>query len=259
MAFLRYIPGTELKVSALGLGTVKFGRDQSVKYPQQFTIPDDSEVTNLLALANSEGINLLDTAPAYGTSEERLGKLLSNRQDWVIVTKTGEEFEQGQSSFNFSGAHTRASIERSLKRLNTDYLDIVLIHSDGNDEDILKNTDCVATLKQCQQEGMIRAIGMSTKTSNGGLLAASMLDIVMITYNLEQQDQAVLDYARNNNKGVLVKKGLMSGHAGSIEDSMSLLFGSNGISSVIVGTINPDHLKENVKLARAALGEIPGS
>ena len=106
---------------------------------------------------------------------------------------------------------------------------------------------------------MIRAIGMSTKTSNGGLLAASMLDIVMITYNLEQQDQAVLDYARNNNKGVLVKKGLMSGHAGSIEDSMSLLFGSNGISSVIVGTINPDHLKENVKLARAALGEIPGS
>jgi len=259
MAFLRQIPGTELKVSALGLGTVKFGRDQSVKYPEQFTIPDDGDVINLLALANSEGINLLDTAPAYGTSEERLGKLLRNRQDWVIVTKTGEEFEQGQSSFNFSASHTRFSIERSLKRLNTDYLDIVLIHSDGNDEDILNNSDCVATLKQCQQEGMIRAIGMSTKTNSGGVLAASMLDIVMITYNLEQQDQAVLDYARNNNKGVLVKKGLMSGHAGSIEDSMSLLFGSEGISSVIVGTINPDHLRENVKLAKAVLGVIPGN
>ena len=259
MAFLRQIPGTELKVSALGLGTVKFGRDQSVKYPEQFTIPDDGDVINLLALANSEGINLLDTAPAYGTSEERLGKLLRNRQDWVIVTKTGEEFKQGQSSFNFSASHTRFSIERSLKRLNTDYLDIVLIHSDGNDEDILNNSDCVATLKQCQQEGMIRAIGMSTKTNSGGVLAASMLDIVMITYNLEQQDQAVLDYARNNNKGVLVKKGLMSGHAGSIEDSMSLLFGSEGISSVIVGTINPDHLRENVKLAKASLGEISGN
>ena len=259
MAFLRQIPGTELKVSALGLGTVKFGRDQSVKYPKQFTIPDDSDVINLLALANSEGINLLDTAPAYGTSEERLGKLLRNRQDWVIVTKTGEEFKQGQSSFNFSASHTRFSIERSLKRLNTDYLDIVLIHSDGNDEDILNNSDCVATLKQCQQEGMIRAIGMSTKTNSGGVLAASMLDIVMITYNLEQQDQAVLDYARNNNKGVLVKKGLMSGHAGSIQDSMSLLFGSEGISSVIVGTINPDHLRENVKLAKASLGEISGN
>ena len=259
MAFLRQIPGTELKVSALGLGTVKFGRDQSVKYPEQFTIPDDGDVINLLALANSEGINLLDTAPAYGTSEERLGKLLRNRQDWVIVTKTGEEFKQGQSSFNFSASHTRFSIERSLKRLNTDYLDIVLIHSDGNDEDILNNSDCVATLKQCQQEGMIRAIGMSTKTNSGGVLAASMLDIVMITYNLEQQDQAVLDYARNNNKGVLVKKGLMSGHAGSIQDSMSLLFGSEGISSVIVGTINPDHLRENVKLAKAVLGEIPGN
>ncbi len=259
MAFQRQIPGTELMVSALGLGTVKFGRDQSVKYPSQFTIPDDGEVINLLALANSEGINLLDTAPAYGTSEERLGKLLSNRKDWVIVTKTGEEFEQGQSSFNFSSSHTRASIERSLKRLNTDYLDIVLIHSDGNDEDILNNTDCVATLRQCQQQGMIRAIGMSTKTISGGLLAASMLDIVMITYNLEQQDQAVLDYARKNNKGVLVKKGLMSGHAGSIEDSMALLFGSEGISSVIVGTINPAHLRENVKLAKAALGKMSGN
>ena len=51
----------------------------------------------------------------------------------------------------------------------------------------------------------------------------------------------------------------MSGHAGSIEDSMSLLFGSEGISSVIVGTINPDHLRENVKLAKASLGEISGN
>lgn len=250
MAFLRTIPGTDLTVSALGLGTVKIGRNQSVKYPEPFSIPDDPAVINLLSLAKESGINLLDTAPAYGDSEERLGKLVENRQDWVIATKTGEEFENGHSRYDFSGAHTRASVERSLERLNTDYLDIVLIHSDGNDKKILASTDCVATLQQCKQEGLIRAIGMSTKTIEGGIQAASLLDIVMITVNLEQQDQAVLDFARDHGKGVLVKKGLSSGHTGSVEKSMNLLYSTPGISSVITGTINPDHLLENARLAK---------
>jgi len=250
MSFLRQLTGTDLMVSALGLGTVKIGRDQSVKYPDSFTIPDDNEVIHLLSRARDAGINLIDTAPAYGTSEERLGKLLGDRNDWVIATKCGEEFEGGQSLFDFSGEHTRMSIERSLDRLNTDYLDIVLIHSDGNDEAILNKTDCVETLKACQAEGKIRAIGMSTKTVEGGLQAASILDVVMLTYNLEQQDQEVLDYANAHGKGVLVKKGLMSGHTGSIAQSMELLFAGPGIDSVIVGTINPAHLVENISLAK---------
>jgi len=254
MGFVRNIPGTDISVSALGLGTVKIGRDQSVKYPQSFSIPDDGAVRKLLALARDSGINLIDTAPAYGNSEERLGTLLDKRHDWVIATKTGEEFEAGVSGFDFSAAHTRMSIDRSLKRLNTDYLDIVLIHSNGNDEDILENSDCVQALQACKEQGKIRAIGMSTKTIAGGLLAASMLDIVMITYNLEQRDQEVLDFARDHKKGVLVKKGLMSGHAGSVRESMKLLFADEGISSVIIGTINPDHMAENVKLAREQIG-----
>jgi aryl-alcohol dehydrogenase-like predicted oxidoreductase len=250
MSFHRAVPGTTLKVSALGLGTVKIGRDQGVKYPQSFTIPDDNQVRHLLAQARESGINLIDTAPAYGSSEERLGVLLESRKDWVIATKTGEEFSEGKSHFDFSAQHTRNSIERSLKRLQTDYLDIVLIHSDGNDMDILEHTDCISTLRTCQEEGKIRAIGMSTKTIDGGIKAASLLDIVMITYNLEQQDQAVLDAAQEHNKGVLVKKGLMSGHTGSIRESMELLFGNSGIHSVIVGTINPDHLAQNITLAK---------
>ena len=216
MSFMRKLTGTDLIVSALGLGTVKLGRDQSVKYPESFIIPDDHKARNLLTQAHEAGINLIDTAPAYGSSEERLGSLLSNRQDWIIATKCGEEFEEGKSRFNYTGAHTRMSIERSLERLKTDYLDIVLIHSDGNDDAILNNTDCVETLKACKSEGKIRTIGMSTKTIAGGILAASLLDIVMITYNLQQQDQEVLDYANSLGKGVLVKKGLMSGHAGSV-------------------------------------------
>ena len=156
MAFLRELGDTGLTVSALGLGTVKIGRDQGVKYPTPFSIPDDDAVRDLLARARELGINLIDTAPAYGRSEERLGQLLRDRQDWVIVSKVGEEFSDGDSHFDFSPAHTRASVERSLRRLNTDYLDCVLIHSDGNDLDVLRS-GALETLEEMKQAGLIRA------------------------------------------------------------------------------------------------------
>lgn len=260
MSFLRPLGTTDLEVSALGLGSVKFGRDQGVKYPDSFIIPDDNSVLSLLAQAKELGINFIDTAPAYGNSEERIGTLLTKRQDWVISTKVGEEFIDGESVFDFSSKHTEMSIHRSLQRLKTEYLDIVLIHSDGHDEEILLNSDCLLALKKLQELGVIRAIGMSTKTIAGGILAAKLLDIVMLTYNLDQQDQEVVDYAQQHNKGILVKKGLMSGHVGKsgeelVRDSMALTFSQAGISSMIVGTINPEHLAQNVRIAKELLKE----
>ena len=111
----RPLGSTGLRISPLGLGTVKLGRDQGVKYPNGFSIPDDAQARQLLTLARELGINLIDTAPAYGTSEQRLGPLLRGQRDqWVIVSKVGEEFENGQSRFDFSPAHTRLSVERDL-------------------------------------------------------------------------------------------------------------------------------------------------
>ena len=63
----RALGQTGLNVSCLGLGTVKFGRNKVVKYPREFSLPSDDEVSALLELANGLGINLLDTAPAYGS------------------------------------------------------------------------------------------------------------------------------------------------------------------------------------------------
>ena len=77
---------TGMMVSPIGLGTVKLGRDSQVKYPETFRIPDDDEARHLLVVAQGLGINLIDTAPAYGASEERLGRLLPGpREDWVIA------------------------------------------------------------------------------------------------------------------------------------------------------------------------------
>lgn len=197
----RLLGNTGIYVSPLGLGTVKFGRNTGVKYPYQFTIPSDKEVKSLLDLAKEFNINLLDTAPAYGNSEERLGHLLQgDRQNWVISTKVGEEFDvtTAQSSYNFTPQHITTSIQNSLRNLQTDYLDIVLVHSNGNDLEIIEQYDVFATLQGLKDNGLIRAFGMSTKTITGGKQTIEQADLAMVTYNpMQQQEKSVLDLASN--------------------------------------------------------------
>lgn len=245
---------TGLNVSLIGLGTVKFGRNQGVKYPEPFEIPEDKQLLELLSCAKDLGINLIDTAPAYGNSEERVGNLLcKDRKDWVIITKTGEEFIDGDSIYHFTPEHTTMSVKRSLKRLKTDYLDAVLVHSDGNDIYNMQHfgiLDCLAELKK---QGHIRAFGVSTKTVEGGILAAEKTDMVMITYNpIYLEEKPVIEKAFELNKGVLIKKALASGHVEKfsgrdpVQASLQFIFQEPGISSAIIGTLNPKHLAHNV-------------
>lgn len=259
----RALGSTGLGVSCLGLGTVKIGRNEGVKYPAGFQLPDDARVRDILALCRDAGMNLIDTAPAYGSSEERLGALLTQRQDWVICSKVGEEFTAGHSHFDFSAAHVRRSIERSLRRLKTDYLDIVLIHSDGQDEALLRDGACLEALQRCRDAGLLRAIGMSTKTVAGGLLAAERTDVVMVTFNPDaQEDAAVIGHAHALHKGVLIKKALNSGHAATphegateadpVQRNLDFIFTQPGISAVIIGSITPAHLRHNIEAALRA-------
>lgn len=248
----RKIGNTGIEVSVLGLGTVKFGRNQGVKYPQAFALPDDAAIQHLLETAASLGINLIDTAPAYGTSEERLGKLLQGSRDqWVICSKAGEEFTNGKSSFDFSAMGILKSVERSLRRLQTDYLDVLLVHSSGDDERIINEDGVFDTLLRLKEQGKIRSYGMSTKTVAGGLLAVEQSDLVMMTYYPGYTDEyAVITAAQKKHKGIFVKKALASGHLQQLGDnpvknSMQFALKEPGVTSVIVGTINPEHLREN--------------
>ena len=251
----RFLGDTGIEISPLGLGTVKFGRNQGVKYPQGFEIPDEDALADLLAVAKDLGINMLDTAPAYGLSEERLGRLLEGqREDWVIVGKVGEEFQDGISSHNFTPAHFEMSLERSLKRLNTDYIDVLLIHSDGNDMEILNDDLLIQTLLDFKTRGLVRAVGASTKTADGGIKTLSLMDVVMATYNPEYTDEAaVLDFAAAHSKGVLLKKALSSGHNSNIDEALKFAFSHPGTSGVITGTINPDHLRQNAQAVLRAV------
>ncbi|MBX3707240.1 MAG: aldo/keto reductase [Pseudomonadales bacterium] len=248
----RPLGATGITVSLLGLGTVKLGRDRGVRYPRPFRIPDDRDAARLLDCARELGINLLDTAPAYGTSEARLGRLLAGRRaDWILCTKVGETFTDGVSRFDFTPAGVRASVARSLERLATDYLDIVLIHSDGRDVDILDDPATLDALRELKRAGVIRAVGISHKSPAGALRAIEAgCDVIMATLNPDYRDEAAaIARAGARGCGVLVKKALASGHGGP--ESLAFVAAQPGVSSIIVGTVDPAHLRENAGVLEA--------
>lgn len=257
---------TDLLISRLGLGTVKFGRNQAVKYPEAFELPSDELIRTLLHNARDFGINLVDTAAAYGTSEERLGyHLRHDRKQWVICSKAGERFDGAESHFDFSPDALRKSLEYSLRRLRTDYLDILLIHSDGNDSNIIHRDQALHTLAQFKQEGWIRAYGMSTKTLEGALTCAREADVVMTTFEQDSDDDLkVLNECLEHNTGVLLKKIFQNGNLLTAEshpqvpvlrivgEKMASIFAHKAVNSAIIGTLNSQHLQSNVACALEA-------
>jgi aryl-alcohol dehydrogenase-like predicted oxidoreductase len=259
---LRPLGRTGLRVSALGLGTVKLGRNRGVKYPHPFELPSDEDARRLLTLAADLGINLLDTAPAYGQSEERLGVLLEGLADrFLVSTKVGEEFDGERSVFDFSPEHTAASVRRSLTRLRREALDIVLVHSDGRDLDIVHRFGTLEALAECRRAGLVRAVGLSAKSAEGARAAMPHCNVLMLALNPADQEMLpVVREAHAAGVGVLIKKGLRSGRLGAlappdadpVRAALGFLLAEPGVSSVVAGTIDPDHLRHNADAARAA-------
>ena len=241
---------TGIEVSLLGLGTVKLGRNTGLDMPP-FDLPSLRQTRRLIDGARDLGINLLDTAPAYGESEARLGELLAgNRQRWVLCTKAGEIHEDGESRYDFSAQAIRQSVETSLRRLRTDYLDIVLVHSDGRDMAILSQGEALDTLNALKRAGTIRAVGFSHKTHAGGRTALAQCDVIMTALSYaDRSQQGVVREAGDHGCGVLIKKPLDSGQAGP--ETLRYAADQPGVSSIVVGTISVAHLEAN---AAAVLG-----
>jgi aryl-alcohol dehydrogenase-like predicted oxidoreductase len=237
-------------VSPLGFGAFKIGRNQGMKYPSGYDIPDENSVSRLLNEVLDLGMNYIDTAPAYGVSEERIGKNIGHRRDeFLVSTKVGETFLDGKSTFDFSAQGIRTSVERSLDRLKTDVIDIVYIHSSGDDLAILRESDAVATLLAMRDSGNIRLIGMSGKTVEGATAALAWSDVLMVEYHLQDRShETVIAQAAAQGVAVVVKKGLAAGHLPA-PDALRFLFENPAISSVVVGGLNVEHLRSNVAIA----------
>lgn len=238
---------TGMTVSLLGLGTVKFGRNTGVRYPRPFELPDDGTIVGLLDRARELGVNLIDTAPAYGEAEARLGQLLGGRrEDFLLVTKCGEHFDGRRSCFDFSAAHTTASVHASLRRLRTDRLDCVLLHSDGDDAALLADGAALDALERLKRAGSVRSYGISTKTLAGSLAALAQVDVLMITLSATRpEDVALAVSAEAHGCGLLVKKALDSGHVREPAAALRAIAACTGVGSIVVGTLDPAHLAAN--------------
>jgi len=245
---------TGLNVSAIGFGSFKIGRNQGIKYPNSYDLPTDEECVRLLNGILDLGINLIDTAPAYGIAEERMGQLLSqfpsNRRDEIILSsKVGERFLDGQSIYQFGADAVKTSVEDSWRKLRTDHLDLLMIHSNGDDLHILNETDTLSAMQELKQTGKVRAIGLSGKTTTGAQAALEWADVLMVEFHVQDDShQQVMREASEAGIGILVKKGLAAGHLDA-QAAIEFVLSESSVDSLVLGGLNLDHFAANCRVA----------
>jgi aryl-alcohol dehydrogenase-like predicted oxidoreductase len=146
----RNLGRSQLKVSALCLGTMMFG-DQT----------DTAEARRIVAHAQEHGVNFIDTADVYttGQSESMLGELLAGRRhDWILATKLGNRMSQQPNESHYSRVWMQRACEASLQRLGTDHIDLYYLHRDFDGMDL---EEPLRGLESLLRAGQIRYWGLS--------------------------------------------------------------------------------------------------
>jgi aryl-alcohol dehydrogenase-like predicted oxidoreductase len=208
----RLLGKTGLSVSSVGLGAWQLGNGV-VEKPAWGGGPDEATSHAIVAAALALGVNFFDTAPGYasGRSEELLGAALEGRRaDVVLCSKFGHTAD-GRTDWNATSIE--ASVEQSLKRLRTDYLDVVLLHSPP--PELLAGTSPhYAELARLQAAGMIRFYGASVDFGPDvdRLVETTDSQVLEIWFNvLHQEPLPALERAAAKGLGVIVKVPLDSG------------------------------------------------
>jgi len=220
---------------------------------------DEEKATAILSHAIDNGISYLDTAYAYGDgkSETRVGKVMATRRkDVWLATKIPDRTRDGYLR----------RLEGSLKRLQTDHVDLVHIHSLGNADDLAKIEAPDGAMKgalEAREQKMTRAIGMSSHT-NGHVLAEAIqhndLDCVQMALNASQNSNfevAALPAARAKNLGVIAMKVtgqefLLGIDAGKTDINSLLRYSlSLPVTVAVVGMPKPEFVDHNIATARS--------
>ena len=211
----RMLGRTRLQISEIGFGALEIGRAWGLPVAGDFAVPSEQEVGALLDRVLALGINLIDTAPAYMLSEERIGKYLGRRRkEFCLATKCGESFNGYQSHYDFSKAGTLRSIETSLCRLQTDYLDLVQIHCGPAEVVTIRRGETLEGMLAAKKEGKVRWVGASCGAA-GAVAALDMnsYDVLQLPYSLLNRsiDHEILSRAAKANVGVIVREPLERG------------------------------------------------
>jgi aryl-alcohol dehydrogenase-like predicted oxidoreductase len=206
------IPAAQLKVSRVALGTWAMGG-------WMWGGTDERESIATIHAALSQGINLIDTAPAYGfgVSEEIVGAALDGvRSQAVIATKTGLEWRDGKVYRNATRARIMQEVDDSLRRLRTDYIDIYQVHWP---DPLVPIEETAEAMRSLLEQGKIRAIGVSnfSVAQMERFRRVAPLHVLQPPYNLFERaiEADVLPYSRANNIVTLgygaLCRGLLSG------------------------------------------------
>jgi len=278
----RRIPRMDTEVTFIGFGALEIGRNWGLGGADETRRPSDEEAGEVLRSVLDLGINLVDTASAYHRSEQRIGAYISGRRgEYVLASKCGEHNDEPGTFYDFSYAGISESIDRSLSLLKTDVIDLMQIHFGPDPEGTLDRGETVAAMKDAQSAGKIRFLGASID----GTLATRCInsgdfDVMQLGYSLIAQRNAEnIRLAKDKGIGVLIRSGLAAGaltsrviphlaggtrfdkqkviklldlvgNDGDALTSLALnfLYANDGISSVLVGTKNVHHLKQNLDL-----------
>ena len=212
----RTLGKTRLNVSLLSLGTGgarKLGQSLGMSQSQQ---------TTLVRSALDMGINLIDTSAEYGESETILGHALKEipRDDYHICTKWPPWLYDRVPNGELAKDPTLLikSLEHSLKRLQTDYIDIYQLHNPTLD--IIENSNAIQTLEKLKAEGKIKEIGISVRSPDDAVIALEKFNFSVIQVNFNMIDQRALDnglfnLAKNNNTGIIIRTPLVFGYLSS--------------------------------------------
>jgi aryl-alcohol dehydrogenase-like predicted oxidoreductase len=207
------IPGTQLRVSRVGLGTWSMGG-------WMWGGTDERESVATIRAALDQGINLIDTAPVYGfgVSEEIVGKAVgaAGRAQAVIATKVGLEWRDGKVYRNATRDRIMREIDGSLRRLRTDHIDIYQVHWPDPLVPVEETAEAMRTL---YEQGKIRAIGVSNFSAQQmeRFRRVAPLHVLQSPYNLFERaiEAEILPYCRANNIATLgygaLCRGLLSG------------------------------------------------
>ena len=193
----RTLGNTEMAVTPLGFGAGQIGVLHTPR-------PESGRLLNAVLDA---GINLIDTAAGYGDSEEKIGEFIAHRRnEYVLVTKCGTRVDDDDPP-EWTAGIVRCSIERSLQRMRTDHVDILLLHSCK--EQHLSNEEMLNALQKCKCDGLARFIGYSGDDTP--LLAAvdiEAFDCILTSVNIcdQQVIDVVLPRAAARGLGVIAKR-----------------------------------------------------
>lgn len=175
----RKLGNTGLNISEIGFGTWQLGGISWVS-------PSENECLKLLNQAYDSGINLFDVSPSYGNgrSETLVGKAFSNRRDKVFISGKVGVLEDGTYHGFWSIRQLLESLEQSLQRLKTDYIDFLALHTPPMD--VLKSGYALDFLYSMKEQGKVRFVGVSLEAQpEEALIALNQgIDILQIRYNL---------------------------------------------------------------------------